>query len=334
MQDPVQSPDRRAAPADESLNLREMLDVLAARKWTAIVTGILCVAVALKIALTTPPAYLSSAKIVCKTSETGGGQFSQLAAMAGISLGQGQTSNPSLYFEDLIGDDEFLEGILARRWRYGGDSASIAEIWKMEPDTARENWEYAFRKQQVIALRRSGTLKLKKNPKNGVFEIVTQFQDPVIARELNEFVIDWLNQYLVKAYKTQARENRRFIEERIKAVAEDLEGDEIALAQFRERNIGVNAPMILMQQSRLARNLNVNQEVYLQLTKQLELAKIEELKDQPLIEVISKPVAAVDRFKPQRRKIMMLAAVLAVILGVGAAFFHNWLARMLVRPAR
>ncbi len=327
------NPGAQSASEADTVNFRDMFAVLLRRKFTCLIVGALVMSWAVKNALTTPPTFVSVSKIVCKTSEGSDAGLSQLAAMAGLNLNRPGTSNPAVYFEDILTDDEFLEAMLDRKWRLKGDSLTMAEIWKMQPEKGkRDDWEYVFRKRQVTMLRNSGILRLKRN-KNAVFEIITQFNDPVVAYDVNRYTIDWLNLYLLKAFRTQARENRMFIEERIREVSAELEQTENSLAEFRERNLGVAAPKIMMQMGRLTRTLSVNQEIFLQLRKQVELAKIEELKDQPLIEVISKPVIAVDRTKPRRKQIVMLGAFLGAILGVGSAFFHHWFARMLAKPA-
>jgi len=320
------------AHGEDALNLRDMFSILARRKFTGLAVALLIGAWSFKIAMTTPPAWVSSSKIICKTAENGEGQLSQLAAMAGLNLNRPGTNNPSAYFEDILNDDEFLEGMLDRKWKYKNDSLSITEIWKLKPGKEKtDDPEYAFRKRQVEMLRNSGVLRLKRT-KNGIFEIITEFGDPRVAYDLNLYTIDWLNRYLVKAFRTQARENRIFVEERISDVSAELERNENALAEFRERNLGVGAPKVMMQLGRLTRNLNVNQEIFLQLRKELELAKLEELKDQPLIEVISKPVIAVDRSKPRRKQIVVIGFFLGCILGISATFLHHWFARMLAKP--
>jgi uncharacterized protein involved in exopolysaccharide biosynthesis len=316
--------------SQDTVNLREMFSILGRRKITFLVVGILVFGYALKMAMTTPPSYISASKIVCKTSESGDGQLSQFAALAGINLNRPQSNNPSIYFEDLIWDDQFLEGILDRKWNYKGDSLYMDAILKATPDTARENWEYVFRKNQVDLLRKNQIVKLKKN-KNGVFEITTQFKDPVIAYELNRHVIAWFNQYLLKTFRTQARENRVFIEARIKEVEADLASNENSMVDFRERNRDVASPKVMVHLARLNRNLTINQEIYLQLKKQYELARIEELKDKPLIEVIAEPIIAVEKSKPKRKQIVVAGMLLGLIMGLGAAFFHHWLLKLLVK---
>ena len=315
----------------DTVNLRDMIAVLRRRKYVFLAICLFVSAYAVKLAMTTPPVYVSVSKFVCKTAESGDGQLSQFAALTGLNLNRPQTNNPSIYFEDLIWDDQFLEGILDRKWEFKGDSLLIDQIYQMTPDTTQENWRYAFRKRQVDLLRENELVKLKKN-KNGVFEITTQFKDPLIAYELNMYAIGWLNQYLLKTFKTQARENRAFIEARIKEVEGDLAGNENAIVNFRERNRDVTSPKVMVDLARLNRTLSINQEIYLQLKKQYELARIEELKDKPLIEVISQPIVAVEKSKPKRKQIIIAGLVLGLFLGCMGAFSLNWLARLTAKP--
>ena len=59
----------------------------------------------------------------------------------------------------------------------------------------------------------------------------------------------------------------------------------------------------------------MNQEMYLQFQKQYELARIEELDDQNLIQVVKNPEVPVSRAKPNRKVVMTIALVCGFILG-------------------
>jgi hypothetical protein len=62
------------------------------------------------------------------------------------------------------------------------------------------------------------------------------------------------------------------------------------------------------------------QELFITLKKQYELAKIEEIKEMPVVNVLDPAVAPLLRTTPKRRQTVMLAGVVSLFLGVFLAF--------------
>jgi uncharacterized protein involved in exopolysaccharide biosynthesis len=114
--------------------------------------------------------------------------------------------------------------------------------------------------------------------------------DPVIANRTNEIFLDQLTEYLKHARTAQARDNRLFVEGRYTEAKSELSGAENALASFRESNRKINnSPDLLVAEARFYRAVRIQEEVFLELTRQYELAQIEEQKATPVVEVLDPP---------------------------------------------
>ena len=80
-------------------------------------------------------------------------------------------------------------------------------------------------------------------------------------------------------YKSKAvNEKINFIDNRIKSVDNDLKLSEQRLKIFNERNRQISSPSLQLEQDRLSRGLEIQKGIYLTLQQQLELAKIEEIR--------------------------------------------------------
>ena len=66
-------------------------------------------------------------------------------------------------------------------------------------------------------------------------------------------------------------------------------------------------PKIQLERARLFRNVEVNQEVYVMLRQQLELAEINYLSDKPIVNILDSANIPAEPFKPQRIKIILAA---------------------------
>ena len=84
-------------------------------------------------------------------------------------------------------------------------------------------------------------------------------------------------------------------------------------------------PQARLEYMRLLREAKFNEYLYGLLQKQFEMAKLGEVKDAAVIQVIDDAVPPQVRFKPKRRLMVMLAAVLGFFLSVFAAFFLEFL---------
>jgi uncharacterized protein involved in exopolysaccharide biosynthesis len=84
-------------------------------------------------------------------------------------------------------------------------------------------------------------------------------------------------------------------------------------------------PKARLEYMRLLREAKFNEYLYGLLQKQFEMAKLGEVKDAAVIQVIDEAVPPQVRFKPKRRLMVMLAAVLGFFLSIFAAFFLEFL---------
>ena len=84
-------------------------------------------------------------------------------------------------------------------------------------------------------------------------------------------------------------------------------------------------PKARLEYMRLLREAKFNEYLYGLLQKQFEMAKLGEVKDAAVIQVIDEAVPPQVRFKPKRTRMVLLAAVLGFFLSIFAAFFLEFL---------
>ena len=153
---------------------------------------------------------------------------------------------------------------------------------------------------------------IEKNPKSNFSIIRVVTSEPLFSKELAELVLKEL-EALSRLYKSQAvSEKTSFIESRIFSVKEDLEFSEIGLKDFRDNNRQISSPALELEEERLERNVEIQKEIYLTLKQQLELAKIEEVQETSIVQILDKPQLPLD---PYNKK-LMVSTILALIIGI------------------
>ncbi len=86
-------------------------------------------------------------------------------------------------------------------------------------------------------------------------------------------------------------------------------------------------PNLSLQYVRLLRDAKVQQTLYELLTQQYEMARIQEAKDTPTVQVLDEAKVPERRIKPKRRQIVMIATITAAFFGVFIAFFMEYISR-------
>lgn len=87
-------------------------------------------------------------------------------------------------------------------------------------------------------------------------------------------------------------------------------------------------PDLGLQLARFTREVNIQETTYELLTKEYELAKIEEAKDTPTIQILDKAIPPEKRFKPKRRQMVLLSGFTSLFFSIFLAFASEYFKRM------
>lgn len=85
-----------------------------------------------------------------------------------------------------------------------------------------------------------------------------------------------------------------------------------------------DVPEASLNLARLIRDVEVKQKVFAVLTERFEQAKLQEVRDTPTVEVFDKPEPPEKRSFPKRTRIVIIAFVLSLFVGIGLAFFFEY----------
>ena len=93
------------------------------------------------------------------------------------------------------------------------------------------------------------------------------------------------------------------------------------LRQFKEGNRAtLLSPKLMLEESRMLREVEINNALYIELTKQLELARISEAETMPILNVLDYPVPPEKKSGPSR--VLIVLGMLGVGLGVAVAYIN------------
>lgn len=178
----------------------------------------------------------------------------------------------------------------------------------------------------------SGVTKVEVG-KDGLITISVDDTDPKRAAMLANGYTEELQKLTQVFAVTDASQRRIFFEKQLHQAKEGLANAEISLKQLQQRT-GVlqldaqagqlmgtgQAPDIALRYIRKVRDLKYAETLYEILAKQYEMAKLDESKESTVIQVLEKAVVPEDKSKPQRSKMVLIAALAAGFLAVLYAF--------------
>jgi len=273
------------------------------------------------------PLYLSWATVLLPDNKAGNlGGLAGLASQFGVNVPTGASadlSSPSLYPE-LLRSRTFAEKILDKEFyvdKYGKKLSLLTIL--THGDEAPDVDQNRLIASAVNKLNNE-ILAFDQDPKSAFSVIKVTAEDPIFAKELADVVLSEL-EALNRYFKSETvGEKNTFIENRIASVEGDLETSEQALKDFNERNRQISSPALQLEQERLERNVEVQKGIYLTLKQQLELAKIEEIQETSIVQVLDKPQVSLDPVNKKLKSNVMLAGFLGIGFGIIIGFIRGY----------
>lgn len=300
-QDPTLLGQESSATERKPIDWIELLGVIwKSKKLIASIVGVVTV-LAVIYSLILPEYFKSTATILPETEKSklaALGNLSDLASLAGVSTGE--VSLTKLY-PTIIKSESVLKNVIYAQYRTNKftDPVNLIQFWEINGKTPEQAYEASLK-----AL--GNELDVSMDLKTGVVSLSMETREPQLSADIVNNITSELDKFIRTKRTTNASEQRKWIEGRLVEVKRDLEKSEGVLKEFRENNRRViDSPQLLMEQDRLNREVQINSTLYIELKKQYELAKIEEIKNIPIINVMDPARPAARRESPKRFNIVL-----------------------------
>lgn len=279
------------------------------------------------IGLLLPRSYTASASFAPQTSGSGLSRLTGLAAQFGIAVPTDDPANSPEFYADLLRSAQLLRVMVDSTYQFSEGAASVQanlvevyEISEATPERSREK-----------AVKRLGQhLRVSTDPKTGVVTLGFDAPSPDLAEQLVRHALDLVNTFNLRTRQSQAAAERQFVEARVDEAQRDLREAENRLQGFLTANrTYANSPQLQFQHDRLSREVQLRQDVYSKLVQAFEQARIDEVRNTPVITVVEAPIRPV---KPDSRR-LALKAIVAMIFGGGVAVALAVFRQALVRTS-
>lgn len=218
-----------------------------------------------------------------------GSNLSGLAAQLGVQVGGSDLSQSPQFYADLITSDEILRRASMSLYPADGSTTATAPLAVAlgiggADSTASLTRSMAWLRKHVAA---------SVQAKTGIVDVAVTAKSAAMSSAINARLLALVNEFNLQTRQTQAAAERTFAEGRAAELKSELRDAEDALTTFLQRNRGDyrNAPDLAFQQERLSREVQLRQQVYTSMVQAYEQARLDAVRDTPLITILDRPRA-------------------------------------------
>ncbi len=287
-------------------------------RWSFIIINTLSlVAVLVWLIVLYSPSYESEVVIMPEYGGSqAGGSLSQITSLLGVSGGTGASME---VYERLIKTTTILEPVIySLYYSYElEDSLDLADLMgvKVNPNLRQDQQGRAVTLKTVEGLEELITVSLDIQTK--ILSVKVIMPEGQMAAAVANNIISSLNYYLNNRRKTKASNQLFYLEKRMVQVRDSLTAAEDMLKAFRIQNrIISQSAELMLEQNRLIRNVDIMQAVYVELTKQLELIRLDEIRESPVLNVREPAADPIDKLNPKRRLKFTVAMMVSLFFSI------------------
>lgn len=264
-----------------------------------------------------PRTWTATASFIPQSSASSLSRLAGFAAQLGVAVPGGEPGASPDFYADFLGSDQLLRALVSGRYTVQvegearqGTLVDFYEIEEADSAVARE--------KAVEALR--DDFGVSTNVKSGLVSLSVHAKYPALAQQVAQEALDRVNELNLQIRQARAAAEKEFIEGRLTELNAELRAAEDRLQAFLQQNRDFsNSPQLRFTHDRLQRAVDLQQQVYLTLSQGYEQARIDALRNTPVIGAVERPIVPA---RPDRRGTVikgLLALILGTLAGVGLA---------------
>nr|WP_319400085.1 Wzz/FepE/Etk N-terminal domain-containing protein [uncultured Carboxylicivirga sp.] len=310
------------------------------------------------VAIFSPKEYVAKGIFVPQVTDakSSGGGLSGLAAMAGISLGSGGQSaeiSPAIY-PQVIAGTSFCKELMQTKIKVSDVSEEVTffdYFTEVKSPSILENIkkytiglpgliksailpkkvsnlgndietgveilsEDEYKIKQLIG----DILSLEVDDKVGTVSISAKMPEAYAAAQVAKRAQNLLQKYVTDYKISNAQKDLNFVEERFADKEKEFYLAQEELAKYADQNKNITSAYIKAQYDRLSADYQLKFNIYNELAKQLEQAKIKVTEDTPTFNIIQKVTIPNKKSAPNRILILIGFIFLGFVAGTGYHF--------------
>lgn len=320
---PLDQADPLSTPA-AGVSLVALANAVLRHRRLVVAISIVAAALVSTLGLLKPRDWTAHASFMPQ-SRSVGSAAAGLAAQFGLAVPGSEAGMSPAFYADLVEMDVVLDALSDSSFaldRRGGRPVTLYEAFKIKPDAP------ALRREALLRKLR-GAIDAVVVQKTGVVNLSVRAPSATLAASIATRLLAEVNRFNLERRKSQASAERQFAERRVSEAAGELRDAENRLELFLDRNREFrNSAALTFQYDRLQREVSARQQLHASLLQSYEQAKIDEVRDTPVITVVDPPR---EPPRPDSRKLAvrgLVALIAGALLGCVIAFVRDRFSRL------
>jgi uncharacterized protein involved in exopolysaccharide biosynthesis len=265
-------------------------------------------------------AFLPEASALANVSRLAG-----LAAQFGVNVGATGDQPSADFYVALIKSRDLLAQVATMQFAIASEDGrdttrqEFMDFARIRGDTRAERVLSAV---EVL----NGLVDARLNAKAGIVVVEARAPRRELAEQLNRAILELVSEFNLEKRQSRAAAERHFIEDRLTQGEDELNAAENELRAFYEQNRRHHeSPRLLFEATRLEEEVARRRQVYNSLAQAYEEARIEEVRNTPVVTLVDVPEGSAEKSGVLRK--LILAFLLATLLCVSLMFGSEYLAR-------
>lgn len=312
--------------AEHRLSIYRLANLFLRERRIMIALPLVTIITAVAVTLSKKPAWESESKIVAEGVQTTS-SLSTIAAQFGVSVpnSSGGTGSPDFY-ADLLKSPEVLTPVASRTYStvMPGKKLASGMVWQLYGTKAPGPADAVQASRDVLARNEKTT----SDPITGVVTLSLSAPSHDLSISLNREILNSASNFLQARRQARAAAETEFVESRLSEAKAQLGAAEGDLRDFVSQNRQYQtSPQLSLEAAQLERTVSLRQQVFVTLSQAYEQARIEVMRNIPLISVLQPPEYAVSRKVPSLFRNVLLGFILGTLVAMGVVLARVKLAR-------
>ena len=247
-----------------------------------------------------------------------------VGSVLGLDLNKAPSS--SFYIPDVINSRRLKKDIVNKKWKSNKFSKPInlIEYWNLNKEfksfftlmSNNKNIDHMQIAEENAIVKFENNLYVFEE-ESGLIKIRVLMEEPQLASDISNYISNFLVEYIGTELTLKSTQYRQFLENRLLEVEKQLKHAEEKLTSFRNRNpIAKDTPTLQNSRGQLIRDLDVEQQVYLTLRTQYEIARADELKEQPVINILDNGYPSSYPYWPKNLLIYIISLFMGFMISI------------------
>jgi len=315
-------------PYGHEIVLLDVASFVIRRRLVIIASTFVGTLLAFVVTLTAKFEYTATASFLPHQGDQGGlTGASSLAQQFGLSMPRSADAGRSpQFYQDLLESRSVLDAIVL----------SGVEVPTADGPGTIDLAEHFLIKNQVPEIRQAMTREALAAAISTGFAIATSVvtvrvrtSDPEVSAGIGRRLLELVSEFDLGTRQSQASAERDFSAERLGQLRAELFTTEDSLKAFLEENRQFgNSPSLQFEHDRLLRRVVMRQELVSAMAQAYQQARIDQVRNTPVITVIDRPDPPVMPNARGRLTTLMLGVILGVLAGFGLAFARDFSERV------